>query len=371
MVTPVTIIHVDTERTWRGGEAQVLHLANRLDKNRFYSIIAAPPKSALLDRAIEQKIPVIQLLDPGEISPRMIWTLMKACRQYNARLLHVHTSHGLIGAGLCRQFMSSHPRVIYSRRTDFHLRTRMANLSLRKYLWGADHIISVSNGIRNVLISDGIPSERITTIYSGIDVNRFIADDPGTRVREECGIRPDQPVIGMIAALAPHKDPMTFFRAAEIVGDRFPDTVFLLAGVGKLWDNLSQTRQSSSIHSRFHMLGFRTDIPDVLAAMDIFCISSTEEGLCTSILDAMAMAKPVVATNVGGIPEAVTDGETGILVTPQSPAVFAEALIALLNHPDHAQQMGLAGRKKVENIFSADQTARKTETVYQTILQTM
>ena len=210
----ITVIHVDTERTWRGGEKQVFHLVSGLPQNEFKSIIAAPVKSALYDKAIETGITVIPLRSSGEVSIRQFLDLKRGANRYNANLFHVHSSHGLISASIVREISKNSIKVIYSRRTDFHLRTSFLNISKKKYLWGTDRIISVSDGIKRVLALDGIPENRVTTIYSGINPDAYSPEVSDITVRSEFSIPMDVPLIGMVSALAHHKEPINFLRAA-------------------------------------------------------------------------------------------------------------------------------------------------------------
>jgi L-malate glycosyltransferase len=364
----ITVIHVDTERTWRGGEGQVYHLLSGLPAYGVRSIVAAPLKSALMDRARQAGLPAIPLRSTGEISLRQFQDLLKGSRKQNADIFHVHTAHGLISAALVRYWSERRIKVVCSRRTDFHLRTHFLNLSVRKYIWAADKILAVSNTIKNVLISDGIPNDRIETVYSGIDTDAFNPAEDGDPVRTELGIGAGCVTVTMVAALVPHKDPFTFLRAAERLADGFPRVYFLLVGAGDLWDEIRNAIQNSSLKDRFIMTGFRNDIHRILAATDIFCMSSKTEGLCTSILDAMAMARPVVATRAGGIPEVVADSATGYLVPVQDPAALAEKIAVLIGDPERRRIMGDAGRQRVTSMFNMRETVRKTAAVYRELM---
>lgn len=364
----ITVIHVDTERTWRGGEGQVYHLLRGLHTHGVRSIVAAPLKSALMDRARQADIPAIPLRSTGEFSLHQFQDLLRGSRKHNADIFHVHTAHGLISAALVRYWSERRIKVVCSRRTDFHLRTHFLNLSVRKYIWAADKILAVSNTIKNVLVSDGIPNDRIETVYSGIDSSAFNPAEDGEPVRTELGIDTDCVTVSMVAALVPHKDPLTFLRAAERLAERFPRVCFLLVGAGELWDELRNALSGSLLKDRFVMTGFRNDIHRILAATDIFCMSSKTEGLCTSILDAMAMAIPVVATRAGGIPEVVADGVTGHLVPVQDPAALAEKIALLIGDPEGRRIMGDAARKRVMDVFDVRETVRKTAAVYGELL---
>lgn len=364
----ITVIHVDTERTWRGGEGQVFKLAQGLVDYGFESIIAAPVKSALMDKARSAGMRVLPLRSTNEISIVQVLDLLKGARRYNAGLFHVHTSHGLLSSAVVKKIISHRMKVVYSRRTDFHLKTNFLKLSRSKYRRCADRIISVSDGIKRVLVEDGVPEDLVTTIHSGIDLTGFNPSDNGMDIRKEFGISPETVLVGMVAALAHHKDPVNFVRAAEIIGSQEPEVHFILVGAGPMWEDVRKILADSRIGSRFVLPGFRNDIPQLLAAIDIFCMSSREEGLCTSILDAMAMAKPVVATCAGGIPEAVKDEFTGLLVPIQDPQSMASAVMSLIGNPQRRLAMGAAGRRRVEVFFNIKDTVSKTAEIYRELL---
>lgn len=365
----IRVLHIDTERTWRGGEAQVFGLASRLPSDEFQSVIACPRKSALLEKSEAIGLPILPLTGISEFSPRMLGHLVYGIRHFSVDLIHVHTSHGLIVADCARRFFRKQIPIVYSRRTDFHLRTRFLNLSRLKYSVCADRILTVSQAIRKVLIQDGLPESRIQTIYSGIDVETFHAGLHRDAVRESLGIGPNVKVVGMVGALVDHKDPMVFLRAATHVCSKMQDVIFILVGAGRLWDTLQTAHTEMALHEKFRMTGFQQDVRGLLDAFDVFCMTSREEGLCTSILDAMAMRLPVVATRAGGIPEAVEDSVTGHLVQIGDHKAVADRIETLLNNPKDAQRMGNAGRERVESLFDINQTARSTAMVYRELLK--
>ncbi len=365
----IRVLHIDTERTWRGGEAQVLGLVRHLPSESFLSIVAAPRKSPLLEKSVASDLRVLPLTGVSEFSLRMVAHLLYGIRLYAVDLIHVHTSHGLIAADLSRRILRKPIPIVCSRRTDFHLRTSFLGLSRLKYTRCADRILTVSDAIRNILISDGICPERIETVYSGIDIASFPESPDRVSARESLGIRPGTRVIGMVGALADHKDPLLFLEAARRVSESMENIVFMLVGAGRLWETLRAAHARSGLGDRFRLTGFQTDVRRFLAAFDLFCMTSREEGLCTSILDAMAMRLPVVATRAGGIPEAVQDGTTGLLANIGDPESVAAHIRSLLSDPDRARHMGDAGRRRVETIFDIRQTAESTARAYDRLME--
>ena len=237
-----------------------------------------------------------------------------------------------------------------------------------KYQWGVDRIVAISEGVRNVLIEDGLDPNRIEVIRSGIDPRPFNPTYPAGEARREFGIAEKSPVIGCIAHFADHKGHRYLIATAARVAAAVPDVRFLLVGDGELRPQIE--RQIKDLNHEKHVIltGFRTDIPRLLAAMDIVVLSSHLEGLGTSLLDAMAMARPVVATRVGGIPEMVEDGVNGRLVPPRDPDALAGALIELIRRPDERKRMGEAGRARMLSMFSAEAMVEQTERIYRKLI---
>jgi len=204
------------------------------------------------------------------------------------------------------------------------------------------------------------------TVYEGIDLERVDAA-PAAKLHEELWLPHHAPIVGNVAALVPHKGHRHLIEAAALVVRQVPDARFVIAGEGELRPALE--RQIKEHHLEKHVLlaGFRPDVLSLHKAFDIFAMSSVTEGLGTSLLDAMACEKPVVATAAGGIPEVVADGETGFIVPPRDHQAMAGAIVRLLKDPALQQRQGTAGRARVQDRFSADRMLRDTLRVYQRV----
>jgi len=173
------------------------------------------------------------------------------------------------------------------------------------------------------------------------------------------------PVVGNVAALVPHKGQRHLIEAASIVIQKVPDARFVIAGEGELREALEQQIKHLGLEKHVLLAGFRPDVLSVHKAFDIFVMSSVTEGLGTSILDAMASGKPVVATAAGGIPEIVRDGRTGLLVPPRDHDAMAAAIVKLLRDEPLRRRMGAAGLSLANARFSAERMVRETLEVYQ------
>lgn len=360
------ILHLDTERTWRGGEAQLLHLADGLAQRGHFCIVAGQPGSPLLSRAGEKGLRTEAVSMPSEWNLPAVWTLARLLKRNKVQVIHMHSSHACTLGGWAARLARTPVRII-SRRVDFSVRSNP--LRKLKYQWGVDRIVAISEGVRKVLVEDGLDPKRIVVIRSGIDPRPFDPDGPGCEARREFGIPDRSPVIGCVAHLADHKGHRYLIDAAVRVAAAVPDVRFLLVGDGELRSAIELQIKELKLERHVLLTGFRPDIPRLLAAMDIVVLSSHLEGLGTSLLDAMAMARPVVATRVGGIPEMVVDGVNGVLLPPRDPSALADALIALIHRPDERRRMGQAGRTRMLEKFSAEAMVAATEGVYREILE--
>jgi glycosyltransferase involved in cell wall biosynthesis len=226
-----------------------------------------------------------------------------------------------------------------------------------------DCFIAASEAIRRILLADGVPENQAVTVHEGIDVDR-VKSVPAVDVHEAFWLPHHAPVVGNVAALVPHKGQRYLIEAAHLVVQEIPDARFVILGEGELRDQLE--RQVREHHLEKHVLlpGFRTDVMGCLKSFDLFVMSSVTEGLGTSLLDAMACSRPIVATSAGGIPEVVADGETGLLVPPRDQASMANAIVTLLNDAPRRGQMGLAGLARVRDRFTVERMVAETAAVY-------
>jgi glycosyltransferase involved in cell wall biosynthesis len=253
------------------------------------------------------------------------------------------------------------PVRVLSRRVDFPVRGSLGSRLL--YADPADAILAISLGVRDALLRSGVAADRIRVVPSGIDLTPFETPWDRAAIRAALGVPPDAVLVLQVAALAPHKSQTDLLKAASLLQARVPFLEIWIAGEGPLRDALEREHASLRLDDRVRFLGFREDVPDLLRAADLFCLSSYLEGMGTSILDAMAAGLPVVATRVGGIPEAVQDGVTGLLVPARSPEALARAIADLAGDPARRKEMGERARDRVRD-FSADRTAERTRAVY-------
>jgi glycosyltransferase involved in cell wall biosynthesis len=256
------------------------------------------------------------------------------------------------------------PAIVAARRVDFHLKTN--SFSRWKYRQ-VDCFICASEAIRTMLLGDGIPADRAVTVHEGVDVERVAAIQPA-RPHETHWFPAAAPIIGNVAALVPHKGQKYLVDAAAIVVREVPRARFLVLGQGELRNALQEQIRDLGLRQHVLLAGFRTDVLALVKSMDVFVMSSVTEGLGTSLLDAMAAARPVVATMAGGIPEVVQDGVTGLLVPPRDARALAEAILSLLRDEDRRRRMGEAGLARVRQHFTMEKMVSETVAVYERVL---
>jgi glycosyltransferase involved in cell wall biosynthesis len=231
----------------------------------------------------------------------------------------------------------------------------------------ADCVLVNADAIRHWLIEQGYAAEKIHVIRNGIVPPKPVGQEAAARVRRELGVTADVPLIGVLSRLNKMKGIEHFLEAAAAMGRRDPR--FLIIGDGGHRKELEKYAAGLGLGERVLFTGFRNDVSDVLAALDISVLPSLSEGLSNSLLESMGAGLPVIATNVGGNPEAVEDGVTGIIVPPGDAGALARGMTLLLEDPERAAEFGEAARRRVAQRFSIEQMVRETEALYLRLLE--
>jgi glycosyltransferase involved in cell wall biosynthesis len=259
------------------------------------------------------------------------------------------------------------PALVANRGVSFPV----GRLRALKYRFRTDAVVAVSESIRRELLASGVPPAKVMTIYGGVDVQRFHPRVDGAGVREEFGIPRHAKLVVKVAHVREWKGYEVFLPAAAIVARAAPQVFFLCAGKGTGEEaQLNRLVRDLGLAGRWRWAGFRDDLPQILAAADVCVHAATAgEGVTGVVREALAMAKPVVATDVGGNRELVRANETGLLVPPRSPEALAEGMLRLLQEPALAAAMGWAGRRLVERCFSHEVKAERMEQLYRAILR--
>jgi L-malate glycosyltransferase len=359
-------LHIDTARTWRGGQNQVLLTVNGLREIGHRAALVAHPNGELRRRAAEG-LELIPLAPRMEMDLHAGWKLARLLKRLNPDVIHAHDPHGVAMASLALSLSATKraagrtpPALVASRRVDFHLgKNSFARWKHRQ----VDCFIAASNAIGQMLLHDGVPPGRVVTVHEGIDVDHVVAA-PAVDVHSAFFLPHGSPVVGNIAALVPHKGQRHLIEAAHLVVQELPDARFVILGEGELRDHLERQVKDYHLEKHVKLPGFRVDVLGCLKSFDVFAMSSVTEGLGTSLLDAMAASRPIVATRAGGIPEIVEDEQTGVLVAPRDHRAMAKQIVRLLTDAPLRRRFAEAGFARVRRQFTVERMVEQTAAVY-------
>ena len=357
------VFHLSSEKSWRGGEQQMAYLIEELKKLGVDSLVAARKDSAFEKWCGEKKIPCFPLGFKNDFDLQSAYFLKKYCAGESIDLIHLHSSrsHGI--AVLAAALGNKIPLVL-SRRVDFGLKGNV--FSQWKYNHRAiKKIVCVSDKIREIVSSAVKDPERCVTIYDGVDLHRFEGKGKRGIIRNELGIAPEVRLIGNIAAIAPHKDYFTFLETVKILSPKI-NAKFLICGDGPLRSQIENKIAELDLVNDVFILGFRNDIENVFADLDVLLYTSKEEGLGSTLLDAMAYGLPIVATEAGGIPEIVRNEFNGLTAPVGDPQRLSEQVLRVLDEIDLQATLVENANKFVKG-FSKEEMAMKTLNVYKAI----
>ena len=343
---PRRILQLNTEHGWRGGENQVLLLARGLAAP-YRSIVVAQPGSPMAKASREAGLDTNEIAMRGQWHFSAIRALRALIRDQHITIVHAHTSHAhSLGALACR---GTNVPLVVTRRVDFALKRGW--ISRWKYCRAVARHAAVSEGVRQVMMTGGVPAERIDVIHDGIDFARFSLQK--STLRQELSLPADAVLVGVTAHLTDHKDHRTLLSAWQHVEPVAAKAWLLIVGTGELESELKALATQLRLH-RVVFTGFRQDINNVLRGLDIFTLTSHLEGLGSSVMDAMYCSLPVVATRAGGLPELIDDQADGLLVPVRDHAAVTHALLRVIGDPALRQRFGNAAHQRALQRFSAE-----------------
>lgn len=358
-------LHIDTARTWRGGQNQVLYTVTGLRALGHRAALVAHPEGELRRRMAEG-LDLVPLAPRNEIDLAAAWRLSRVMRQLRPDIVHAHDPHAVAMAAMALSMAAPSPRppLVAARRVEF----RIAHHSFSRWKYGqVDCFIANCEAIADRLAADGIPRAKIVVVHEGVDVER-IARLPAASVHAAFFLPAQAPVVGNVAALVPHKGQKHLIDAAVIVLREVPDARFVIVGDGELRPALERRIRELHLERHVFLAGFRTDVLELTKGFDLFAMSSVSEGMCTALVDAMAASKAAVATAAGGIPEVLVDGQTGYLVPPRDHRTMAERIVQLLKDPTLRARMGDAACRRARELFTVERMVEATAAVYERLL---
>jgi len=337
-----------------GQERLLVEMARHRDTLRFeWSVIVLGGRGTLAEALEATGVRVISLDAPSGFRPGLWRQLAQLLRQERFDVVHTHDDRPLVYGMPAAQLAQVGRRVHthhHGRLSHKHWYQRML---LRQAASCAHHFVCVSRDSARYMIEQGVPAARVQTLWNGIDLTSFAYQGPSD----------DGPIV-TVARLSLGKDIATLLRAARYVVTAFPRMRFEIAGDGPCRADLSELAKELNLTQNVTFLGEVRDIPALLARARLFVLPSQSEGISLTLLEAMARGLPVITTQVGGNPEVVEAGVTGLLVPPRSPETLAQAINSVIVNPARSRQMGLAGRRRVENCFDIRRMVAAYEALY-------
>jgi len=364
---PMRLAYVIKEMEVGGSQTHLMQVLRLLDRTRFEPVLyCLTGKGALLDATRALGVPIYTPAAASSFKGfgliGRVAALARALRQDRIDIVHNYLLRanlvGSISARLARV-----PVVLCSKR-GCHWRRGFELVGAKIGNALADSVMVNADAVRDFVHgNEGCPREKMAVIPSGVDTDRFQPLRPA-QFKARLGLPADRLIVGVVTRMRVRKGVEEFIRAIGEVRETRPEVHGVIVGEVSLDDELQKLVRALQLESHLSLLGRRSDMPEVFSAFDVFVLSSHDEGMSNAILEAMAMEKPVVATDVGGTGEVVRHGHSGLLVPPKDPHALAVAVSEMLAQPARAHEMGRLGRRIVEEGFSAHAMVRQMEQLY-------
>lgn len=294
----------------------------------------------------------------GKIDPWTLWKLVRLVKSRGVQIINTHLT------------TASWQGTLAGKITGVPVAAVVHATDRKTFFQNADHLIAVAGGVADFLVEQGVPACKIERLYCGLDLRDVASATPlsPAQAKLRLGLPADALTVGITASLIRRKGHRFLLEALQILENRGVLVHALLAGEGDQEDDLREMARTLNLDNRVNFLGFRRDVHEVIAAMDIFTLPSEKEGLSIAVMEAMAMERPVVATRIAGMDEVVKDGENGLLVPPCDAPALAAALETLLCDPEMRREFGARGRLFVENHFDQSQCMARVEAFFESII---
>ena len=361
----LTILHTESAKRWGGQERRTFAEAVEFKKRGYRVILAVQPESALGKHAKEAGIEVREIRMKNRDIPKAFFSLFTLIRRERVDIVNTHSSKDSWIASFAAH-LALRPILLRTR----HVTIPISNHPLNIIYKMPHKIITVGGSTRKDMIEiNRFPPEKIVSIPTGVDLDKFSPDKVQGNIRKELGIEQNTSLVGSISIIRTEKGFPYFLEAAQEILKVKPEARFLIVGHEPKGNTLAQAVKRQGLEGAVIMPGLREDVPQILDSLDVFVLCSLREAFGQAIAQALAMEKPVVATNVGGIPELVKNNQTGLLVPPADSKALARAILELLEDKEKAERLGRNGRKLIEKKFSQETMVEKIEDLYRELLK--
>jgi len=365
-VGKMNILHVNICKSWCEGESQLLQLGRVLQKRGHHLWIGAPPKSRLFLKSAEFRLATVPIWGGRVFKLLEALKIGKTVERNRIDILHLHGLISLRFGLWVKRFTKAEVIVVLSLREvppSFKKGRRLRERG------GVEQTVVNSKVVQKKLESDGIPSERLSLIYDGVDLIRFSPSVKPFGLFREYSLPPEMTVIGYVAPSLCNKGERTLIEAAREVVSLNPETIFLIVGESKKRKDLEALIEQYALSENFIFCGFSERMPAILAALDLFVLPAVEGSPALTILEAMATAVPVITADLPGVKELIKDGVNGMIVPPANPHALARAIMEFMEDRRRWKVMGQEGRRAAEAQFDLNKTVRETEELYQQLIK--
>jgi glycosyltransferase involved in cell wall biosynthesis len=372
----VKILYVIDGMEFGGGERVFAQIINGLPRDQYELFLACGSQESFYQAISQTPVQRYPVDFSNRFNPAIMFRLIKIIKDHKIDIVH--------GQGARAEFFARQASGLFCRSRyvstiampvegyDVGPMKRLLYKSLDNFSERfVDYFLVVSSVLEQAMIQGhGIPREKVVKIYNGIETDQYKPRDQEVgrrRVRQEYSVNDSEILIGSLGRLVWQKGFEYFLQSIPALIEDIPKVRFMLVGEGPLRQELERLAISLGIRDRLVFAGYRSDIRDMMAAMDVVVIPSVLEGFPMVTLEAMAMEKPIVATSTDGIMEQITNGKEGLLVAPKSPPALAQAVKRLVDDPGYARSLGINARAKVVRDFSVHRMITETIKVYETL----
>ena len=363
--SPLRILHTESSQGLGGQEYRTLHECLGMKARGHQVYLAVQPSGALFHKAQSAGLHVFPVRMTTVRWVKLIFTFLDLIKRFDIHIVNTHGSIDSWTGGIAARLAPTRPLLVRTRHKSTPVSRTVRHTILYRYL--PHTVITTGKRIRETLISEnGLREDRVVSIPTGVDLTSFYPREADLSFKRTLGIPLGHFVVGTVAFLRDYKGVEDFLSAAKIVLDGRDNVHFVIVGDGPEKSSLQETAQRFDIEKRVLFLGFREDVQDLLALFHVVVLSSiAAEGVPQALSQALAMKRAVIATNVGGIPEVIRHGETGLLVPPARPQELADKIAQVLDQVALRKKLGQTGQQIVVQKYSLDEMLNQTERLYE------
>jgi glycosyltransferase involved in cell wall biosynthesis len=359
----ITVLHTESSTGWGGQETRTFHESIGMKKLGVKIVILCQPDSELGKKAKAAGIDVRTCRMKKSYDIFTISRIIKLIKEESVDIVNTHSGRDSLLAGIAGKLSSKKPAIVRTRHLALPITSKFTYNVL------AHQIVTVSDYVRDYLISEGISPSKVDAVHTCVDINKFDPEKAKNGLRNELGVGAATPIVGTVSILRRKKGHYILLDAIPKILKEVPQAVFVFAGNGPQEYNILNKIKALELEGKVFMLGLRHDIPYILNSIDLFVLPTLQEALGTSFIEAMAMETPVIGTDVGGVSEVIEEGVNGYMVKANDPSDLAKSIIKVLKADQRGKMMGMEGRRMVLKKFSSERMCDQMLSLYGLLLK--